>query len=182
MPAVVPAVDADAAGASSAASGAREAAVAEPPGIFARATADEPLEGRTFLLPGISYVGWQPLDRQQASRAGAGLELSLVRWLGSGVYVGGFGQVDRLDRFRIGGGFEAGYQMIGLELGVVRDLPTEGTAGQWSLQVGPYASLGVVFVAPRWIIALDRRKLDLGPGDGVILVVGAKIPVALGGR
>ncbi|MBI2393919.1 MAG: hypothetical protein HYV09_30385 [Deltaproteobacteria bacterium] len=158
----------------------------EPPGIFARATADEPLERLTFLVPGVTFHGWQPVrpvhpHRQPAS--GAGLEVSLARWISGGTYVGAVVHGEKLDRFRGGIGVEAGYQLVGIELGLARELPVrDGPRGQWSLEVGPYASIGMLYVMPRWVFALDRRGARDTPGDGVMLVVGLKLPIKIGGR
>lgn len=158
---------------------------AEPPGIFARATSDEPLEHTTFVSPGVSYLAWQPIRVEEPARkaqSGGGLELSVARWLTSGTYVGAVTQFERLDRFRAAIGLEVGYQLVGLEVGIAREFAEkDGPAAQWSLQVAPYASLGMVFVSPRWIVALDRRGARDTPGDGAILVVGLKIPVKVSG-
>lgn len=163
---------------------------ADPPGIFARATEGEPLDGVTFLLPGISYVAWQPVKVEDPLRTrsnGIGFEVSLTHWLRGGTYVGGAVQLDEVDRTRTAVAIEAGYQLVGLELGVAREFARDDVGGQplhaqWSLQIAPYASLGMVFVSPRWVIALDRRAAHDGPGDGVLFVVGLKVPLAVGGR
>lgn len=157
---------------------------ADPPGIFARATADEPMERLTFLLPGVTYVGWQPVrnDGVREASSGAGVELSLARWITGGVYVGGVAHAEKLDRYRTAVGIEGGYQMVGLEASIARDFATDALASQWSLQIAPYASIGMLYVAPRWIIALDRRSRKDTPGDGAMLVIGLKIPINIGGR
>jgi hypothetical protein len=157
---------------------------ADPPGIFARATADEPIERLTFLLPGVTYVAWQPVKNEgpRAPASGIGFELSLARWITGGVYAGGVVQAERLDRNRVALGFEGGYQMIGFELSVARDFAKDELASQWSLQVAPYASVGMLYIAPRWILALDRRSRKDTPGDGAMLVIGLKLPIKIGGR
>ena len=157
---------------------------ADPPGIFARATADEPMERLTFLMPGVSYLAWQPVKNEgvRSASSGVGLELSLARWISGGVYLGGVAQAERLDRNRVVLGIEGGYQMVGLELSVARDFAKDDLAAQWSLQVAPYASVGMLYIAPRWIIALDRRSRKDTPGDGAMLVIGLKIPIKIGGR
>lgn len=158
---------------------------AEPPGIFARATAEEPLERLTFLAPGLTFVGWQPVrtdSEQRLPSSGAGVEVSLVRWITGGSYVGVAGHFERLDRFRASVGLEVGYQLLGLELGIGRDFAkADGPRAQWSAEIGPYASIGMLYLMPRWILALDHRKSTDTPGDGVMLVVGLKLPIKLGG-
>lgn len=158
----------------------------EPPGIFARATADEPLERLTFLVPGVTFHGFQPVRPDAPHRtpaSGAGLELSLARWISGGTYVGAVVHGEKLDRFRGGVGVEAGYQLVGIELGVARELPVrDGLRGQWSLEVGPYASIGMLYVMPRAIFAIDRRGARDTPGDGLMFVVGLKLPIKIGGR
>jgi len=157
----------------------------EPPGIFARATAEEPLERLTFLVPGLTFVGWQPVhvdDPVRVPASGVGLELSLVRWITGGTYVGAAVHAEKLDRFRTSVGLEVGYQLLGLEVGVAREFAAkDGPQAQWSLEVGPYASIGMVYVMPRWVIALDHRSARDTPGDGAMLVVGLKLPLKLGG-
>jgi hypothetical protein len=156
---------------------------AEPPGVFARASAQEPLERRTFLVPGLTFVGWQPVrpdDPARGSSMGAGLELSLVHWITGGTYIGAAVHAERLERPRASVGLEVGYQLLGLEVGVARELDVEGgPRAQWSLEVGPYASIGMLYVMPRWIVALDRRARRDTPGDGAMLVVGLKLPLEL---
>jgi len=154
-----------------------------PPGIFARATADEPIERLTFLMPGVTYNAWQPVRSEgvRAPSSGVGLELSLARWITGGVYIGGVAQVEKLDRYRGALGLEGGYQMIGLEVSVARDFAKDDLAAQWSLQFAPYASVGMLYIAPRWILALDRRSRKDTPGDGAMLVIGLKLPIKLGG-
>jgi hypothetical protein len=155
----------------------------EPPGIFARATDDNPLDHLTFVLPGVTFVGWQPLHAEEPTRvpkSGFGGELSIAHWIGSGTYLGGVGRVERLDRTRVALGVEAGYQLVGLELAVAREFAAkDGPSAQWSLEVAPYASVGVVYVSPRWIVALDRK--DGSPGSGAAFVVGLKVPLKVGG-
>lgn len=160
------------------------AAPADPPGIFARATADEPIEKLTFLLPGVTYLGWQPVRNEGVREAasGAGVELSLVRWITGGVYLGGVAHGEKLDRYRAAVGIEGGYQMVGVEASIARDFASDAYASQWALQIAPYASVGMLYVAPRWIIALDRRSRKDTPGDGAMLVIGLKIPLNIGGR
>lgn len=158
---------------------------AEPPGVFARATAQEPLERLTFLVPGVTFVGWQPLrtdDAVRASSSGVGVELSVVRWITGGAYLGASAHAERLDRVRTSLGLEVGYQLVGLEVGVAREfVGKDGPRAQWSLEVGPYASIGLLYVMPRWIVALDRRGRTDTPGDGAMLVVGLKLPLKVGG-
>ena len=156
----------------------------DPPGIFARATADEPMERLTFLLPGATYLAWQPVRNEGVREAssGGGLELSLARWVSGGVYVGGVAHGERLDRYRAALGIEGGYQMIGFEASIAREFATDSLASQWSLQVAPYASIGMLYIAPRWILSLDRRSRKDTPGDGAMLVIGLKIPIKIGGR
>jgi hypothetical protein len=158
----------------------------DPPGIFARATADEPIERLTFLLPGLTYLAWQPVrvdDRHRTASAGGGFELSIARWITGGMYVGAVGHVERLDRWRSALGVEAGYQLIGLELSVARDfVERDGPRAQFALQVAPYASVGMIYVSPRWVIALDRRSARDTPGDGAMLVIGLKLPIKIGGK
>ncbi len=150
----------------------------EPPSIFERSR--EEMSGRrTFLLPGVSYLGWHPIGGDRAETSGGGLEISLVRWIATDFYLGLVTQGEKLDRFRAGFGFEGGYQYVGLETSVVRELADrDGHGGQWSLQIAPYASLGMAYVAARWVVALDR-KAD-SPGSGAMLVIGLKIPIVLG--
>lgn len=159
-------------------------APAEPPGVFARATSQEPLERLTFLVPGLTFAGWQPVRMDDAVRlpsSGLGLELSVVRWITGGMYVGASAHAERLDRIRTSLGLEVGYQLIGLEVGVGRDFASkDGPRAQWSLEVGPYASIGLLYVMPRWVIALDRRGQRNTPGDGAMIVVGLKLPLKLG--
>lgn len=158
------------------------AAPSEPPGVFARATADEPMERLTFLLPGITYLAFQPVranDEGRRAATGVGLELSVARWITGGAYLGGVTHLERLDRTRVAVGIEGGYQMIGLELSLARDL---GPAPQWSAQIGPYASVGMLYISPRYILALDRRGARDTMGDGAMLVVGLKLPIKIGGR
>lgn len=155
---------------------------ADPPGIFARATADEPLEHLTFLLPGFTYVGWQPLvveGKPYSPSNGFGFELSLARWISGGTYLGAVAQYERLDRNRVALGIEGGYQLVGLELSVARDF---ADTTQWALQIGPYASVGMLYVSPRYVVALNRRNRLDAPGDGAMLVVGLKLPLKIGGR
>ena len=155
---------------------------AEPPGIFARATADEPMERLTFLLPGVTYLGWQPIkanDQGRQAASGFGAELSVVRWITGGMYLGGVGHFERLNRNRVGFGIEGGYQMIGLEVSVAHDF---GSAPQWSMQFGPYASVGMLYLSPRYVVALDRRNALDTAGDGAMLVVGLKLPIKVAGR
>jgi hypothetical protein len=156
------------------------APVAEPPSIFERSRDATAGHYDTVLLPGISYDAWRPLRPGQAETSGAGLEVSLVHWLGTDVYVGAVTQAEKLDRYRIGGGIEAGFQYVGLETSLVRELADrDGRGGQWSLQIAPYASLGMAYVAARWIVAFRDR--DDAPGSGAMIVVGVKIPIVLGG-
>ena len=158
----------------------------EPPGIFARATADEPLERLTFLLPGVTYLAWQPLavpNKTYAPSNGFGVELSIARWISGGTYLGGVGHFEHLDRNRVAVGIEGGYQLIGLELSLARDFTAkDGPAAQWSLQIGPYASLGMVYVSPRYVVALKSRNAIDTPGDGAMLVVGLKLPIKISGH
>jgi hypothetical protein len=159
---------------------------ADPPGIFARATADEPLEHLTFLLPGVTYLAWQPLivpDKPYRPSNGFGLELSLARWISGGTYLGAVGHFEHLDRNRVGFGIEGGYQLIGLEVGVARDFAAkDDRAAQWSLQIGPYASVGMLYVSPRYVVALHKQNKLESPGDGGMLVIGLKLPIKVGGR
>lgn len=156
---------------------------AEPPGIFARATAEEPLERLTFLAPGITFVGWQPVRPEHMASSGAGIELSLVRWISGGTYVGAAAHFERLDRYRASVGLELGYQLLGLELGVGRDfVERDGPRAQWTAEIGPYASIGMLYLMPRYVIALDRRSAKDSPGDGLMLVVGLKLPIKLGAK
>lgn len=157
-------------------------AAPDPPGIFARATADEPLERLTFLLPGVTYVGWQPIvveGKTYTPSSGFGAELSLARWISGGTYVGGVAHFERLDRNRVAAGIEGGYQLIGLELSLARDF---ASTPQWAMQIGPYASVGMLYVSPRYVIALNKRSALDAPGDGAMLVVGLKLPLKIGGR
>ncbi|MGZ3421314.1 MAG: hypothetical protein ACXWUG_23530 [Polyangiales bacterium] len=155
----------------------------EPPGIFARATDDNPLDRQTFLVPGVTFIGWQPLEVEEPVRvpkSGFGAEVSVVHWIGSGTYLGGVVRAERLDRTRAALGFEFGYQLIGLELAIARDFAAkDGPSAQWSLEVAPYASLGVLYLSPRWIVALDHK--DGSPGSGAAFVVGLKIPLRIAG-
>jgi hypothetical protein len=158
------------------------AAPAEPPGIFARATADEPMERLTFLMPGFTYLAFQPVRANDAGRkasTGVGLEVSIARWISGGTYLGGVAHLERLDRTRVALGVEGGYQMVGLELSLARDF---GAAPQWSAQIGPYASVGMLYISPRYILALNRRSAIDTPGDGAMLVIGLKLPIKIGGR
>jgi hypothetical protein len=155
----------------------------EPPGIFARATDDHPLDHRTFLLPGISFMGWQPLHVDEPVRvpkSGFGAELSLARWIGPATYLGAVVRGERLDRTRAALGLEVGWQLVGLELAIARDFAAkDGPSAQWSLEVAPYASLGVVYVSPRFVVALDRKEGS--PGSGAAFVVGLKVPIEVSG-
>lgn len=159
---------------------------AEPPGIFARATADEPLEHLTFLLPGVTYLAWQPFivpNKSYTPSNGFGLELSVARWISGGTYVGGVAHFEHLDRNRAAIGIEGGYQLVGLEVSIARDFAAkDGPAAQWSLQVGPYASVGMLYISPRYVIALKPRSAMDTPGDGGMLVLGLKLPIKVGGR
>ena len=152
----------------------------EPPSIFERSREETAGHYQTFLLPGISYDAWKPLRSTHSESSGAGLEVSLVHWLTTDVYVGALAQAEKLDRYRIGFGFEGGFQYVGLETSLVRELQDrDGKGGQWSLQIAPYASLGMAYVAARWIVALNGS--DDAPGSGAMVVVGVKIPIVLGG-
>ncbi len=160
-------------------------AVAPPPdpGLFARATHERSLRGRTFLLPGMSWVTWAPLKREVAdlSRAGLGLEVSVARWLTNDFYVGGLAQFEHVGRSRVGLGLQAGYELVGVEISAARELPADGNGGQWSLQVAPFVSFGILWISPRWVVALDKRGVPGQPGDGVMFVVGVKLPLGIGG-
>ncbi len=160
-------------------------AKADPPSLFARATADEPIERMTFFSPGVTYLAWQPVrveEPARGARTGAGLEVSFARWISGGTYLGAVTHFERLDRFRAAVGIEGGYQLVGVELGLAREFPErDGPAGQWSLQLAPYASIGMLYLAPRWIVALDRRARKDTPGDGAMFVVGLKFPIKIGG-
>ncbi len=160
---------------------------AEPPGLFARATADAPLAGSTFVSPGLTWVGWHPLRVEQPARApaaGLGIELSVSRWISQSAYLGLVGQVERLGWWRAALGLQAGFQLVGLEVGVARELVGSDRADvrpQWSFQAAPYASIGIVYVGPRIVLALDRCSARDTPGDAAMLVVGLKVPVRVGG-
>ncbi len=152
------------------------------PGLFARATHERSLAGRTFVLPGFAWVSWAPLRGAVAdlSRAGLGFELSVARWLDGHGYLGGTLQAEHVGRPRVALGFQAGYELVGLEVSAARELPVSGEGGQWSLQIAPFVSFGILWVSPRWILALDRRGASDHPGDGLMFVVGVKLPLSTG--
>lgn len=153
----------------------------DPPGIFARATDEHPLDGLTYLLPGVSFVGWQPFHTQdpvRVAKSGFGGELSLVHWIGPSTYLGGVGRVERIDRTRAALGLEIGWQFVGLELAIARDFAAKnGPSAQWSTEVAPYVSFGVIYISPRFTIAIDK-KAD-SPGNGAAVVVGLKVPLRI---
>lgn len=152
------------------------------PGLFARATHERSLAGRTFFLPGVAWVSWAPIRGAVAdlSRAGLGFELSVAHWLDGHGYVGATGQVEHVGRPRVAIGVQAGYELVGLEVSAARELPVSGEGGQWSLQLAPFVSFGILWVSPRWILALDRRGASNHPGDGLMFVVGVKLPLSSG--
>ncbi|GAC1590324.1 MAG: hypothetical protein NVS3B20_17010 [Polyangiales bacterium] len=161
----------------------------EPKGIFEAPREGEELRYRTFLSPGATLLGWHSLSGL-GDASGAGLELSLVRWVTDEIYLGTLAQFERIDRVRAGVGVEAGYKFIGAELSCVREFAMpNGPRAQWSLQVAPFASLGMVYLSPRFLLSLNQRnqrnqatpnEADI-PGSGVMFVVGVKFPVPLGG-
>lgn len=136
----------------------------------------------SFLLPGANYLGWVPLRKDRGiGSAGYGFELSFAHHLDDPSFVvGALGQVERLDRWRLGAGVEAGYELIGVELSCVRELAErDSTRAQWSMQIAPYVSFGFVNIAARWVIALSQRSAVDAPGDGAMIVVGFKVPIRL---
>lgn len=153
------------------------------PGLFSRATYERSLAGRTYLLPGVAWASWAPLrtDVADGSRAGAGFELSIAHWVTGHAYVGATTQIEHVGRPRVAVGAQAGYELVGLEVSVARELASSPATGQWSLQLAPFVSFGILWVSPRWILALDRRGQSDHPGDGLMFVVGVKLPFVLGG-
>lgn len=152
------------------------------PGLFSRATYERSLAGRTYVLPGVAWASWAPLRRDVAdgSRAGVGFELSVAHWVTGHAYVGATTQVEYVGRPRVAVGGQVGYELVGLEVSVARELPGSGAIGQWSLQLAPFVSFGILWVSPRWIVALDRRGAADHPGDGLMFVVGVKLPFGFG--
>jgi hypothetical protein len=153
----------------------------DPPGIFARATDDHPLDRLTYLLPGVSFVGWQPFrtdDPVRVAKSGFGGELSLVHWVAPSVYLGGAFRVERIDRTRAALGFEIGWQFVGLELAIARDFAAKnGPSAQWSAELAPYLSFGVIYMSPRFTIAIDKKPDS--PGNGAAIVIGLKLPIRI---
>lgn len=152
------------------------------PGLFSRATYERSLAGRTYVLPGVAWASWAPLRKDVAdgSRAGVGFELSIAHWVSAHAYVGATTQVEHVGRPRVAVGGQVGYELVGIEASVARELPASGGTGQWSLQIAPFVSFGILWVSPRWIVALDRRGASDHPGDGLMFVVGVKLPFGFG--
>jgi hypothetical protein len=128
----------------------------------------------------VSFVGWQPFhpDDVRVAKSGVGGELSLVHWIGPSTYLGGVGRVERIDRTRAALGLEIGWQFLGLELAIARDFSAkDGPSAQWSAEIAPYLSFGVIFIAPRLSVALDKRPDS--PGSGAAVVVGLKLPIRI---
>lgn len=141
------------------------------------------LANASFLLPGAQYVAWVPLRKDREGSTGGGVEISYAHHLANAAAVMGvLGQAEKLDRWRVGGGVEAGYELVGLEVSGVRELGNGGHAAQWSLQLAPYVSFGFVTLSARWIIALSSRGNPDAPGDGALVVVGFKVPIRLDRR
>jgi hypothetical protein len=40
----------------------------------------------------------------------------------------------------------------------------------------------MLYISPRYILALNRRSAIDTPGDGAMLVIGLKLPIKIGGR
>jgi hypothetical protein len=157
------------------------------PAVEAGAVAEERrtalLANASFLLPGAQYVAWVPLRKDREGATGGGFELSYARHLSNAALVfGAVAQVEKLDRWRVGGGFEAGYELVGLEVCGVRELSTADHAAQWSLQLAPYISFGFVTLSARWIVGLTGRNDPSTPGDGALVVIGFKVPLRLDRR
>ena len=140
------------------------------------------LDEASFLLPGAHYVDWVPTHAGRPSGSGGGVELSYARHLAEGAWVvGAVGQVERVGRWRLAAGVEGGYEFFGLELCAARELASTDTRAQWSLQLAPYVSAGLLTIAARWIVAVSARDALDAPGDGAMLMFGFKLPIALGG-
>ena len=141
------------------------------------------LANASFLLPGAQYLAWVPLRKDREGSTGGGIEVSFARHLRDGAAVlGVVGQAEKLDRFRVGAGLEAGYELVGLEVSGVRELANGDHSAQWSLQLAPYVSFGFVTLSARWIVALSGRGKPDAPGDGALVVIGFKVPIRLDRR
>jgi hypothetical protein len=141
------------------------------------------LANASFLLPGAQYVAWVPLRKDREGSTGGGLEVSYARHLSNAAAVlGVVAQAEKLDRWRVGGGVEAGWELVGLEVAGVRELASSSHAPQWSLQLAPYVSFGFVTLSARWIVALTNRHDPDAPGDGALVVIGFKVPLRLDRR
>ncbi len=138
-----------------------------------------PMPAPAFLLPGAAYTSWSPIGDREA-RTGGGLELSAVKWLPrSSFLVGAALQVEYVGRARAALGVEVGYDVVGLELALARDFAkADAFDAQWSLQLATYVSVGALYLAPRWLIPLQRSG-GLSPGYGALLTIGFKLPIVL---
>jgi hypothetical protein len=162
------------------AAAAEPAAAPEPHDDWAdRPLIRRPMPAPAFFLPGLHYASWTPI-RDTGSAHGGGLELSIAKWLPRSSFVlGVFGQLERVGRTRAALGFEVGYDVVGLELGVARDFAHGSDSdAQWSLQLATYVSVGALYLSPRWLIPLARGG-DRAPGYGAILAVGFKLPIVI---
>ncbi|GAC1377332.1 MAG: hypothetical protein NVSMB47_22320 [Polyangiales bacterium] len=140
------------------------------------------LDEATFLLPGVHYVDWVPTHPERPSGSGGGAEVSYARHLVNGAWVvGALGQVERVGRWRVAAGVEGGYEFFGLELCAAREIASTDSHAQWSLQLAPYVSAGLLTISARWVIGITARSDPNAPGDGAMLVFGFKLPIALGG-
>ncbi|MEO7092908.1 MAG: hypothetical protein ABI175_06640 [Polyangiales bacterium] len=162
-------------------------AAAQPVPLEVGAVAEERrtalLANASFLLPGAQYVAWVPLRKDREGSTGAGFELSYARHLANAAAVlGVVAQAEKLDRWRVGGGLEAGWELVGLEISGVRELANSERAAQWSLQLAPYVSFGFVTLSARWIVGLTNRGNPDAPGDGALVVLGFKVPIRLDRR
>ncbi len=137
------------------------------------------LQHTTFILPGAQLVTWVPSRESHERATGGGFEVSVAHHYGNGDPVlGALALVERLDRTRIGGGLEFGFDLVGLELCVIRELASSKGGAQWSLQAAPYVSFGFITLSARWLVPITTSEGS--PGSGAMLTAGFKVPVRVG--